>query len=113
MATAIAVSPYAWVFTDIYGRIEMISPSACEFLGSSPGRGDDLLMLLPIPRKTVLCDMRGALKGCPARRTVVVNPFGVRPLAVTYRVSPRLGSVGAALFWQFDLTDVDMRERCA
>jgi hypothetical protein len=112
MATTIAVSPYAWVFTDIYGTIEMISPHARDILGLGLDRGDDLLMRLPIPRKTVLFDIQVALNGWPARRTVVLKPFGVRPLAVTYRVSPRLEE-GAALFWQFDLADVDMLERTA
>ena len=113
MATNIAVSSSAWVCTDIHGKIEIVSPTAREILGADLGRGRDLVALLPIARKAVLRDIEIALTGWPARRTVVLEPAGARAQAVTYRVSQQLKSGRTALFWQLDLTHVEMLGRCA
>jgi hypothetical protein len=113
MASNISVSPNAWVFTDTQGKIETISPNAREILGAGRGRGNDLSKLLPIPRKAMLLDMEIALTGWPAQRTVMLQPFGVRPFAVTYRVSQRLKSGRVALFWQLDCTHEEMLDRSA
>jgi hypothetical protein len=113
MVSNIFVSPNAWVLTDTHGKIETISPNAREILGVGLGRGNDLSKLLPIPRKAMLLDMEIALTGWPARRTVVLQPFGVRPFALTYRVSQRLKSGKVALFWQLDRAHDEVLDRSA
>jgi hypothetical protein len=114
MATRIPDSPYAWVFTDVRGRIETASRGAREILGHAwLNRGDDLLQLLPLPRKALALDIQIALTGWPTEREVTLRWLGVRPVVVRYRVSRRLQPEGAALYWQLELRETDDLQQCA
>lgn len=114
MTTEISTSPYAWLLTDIDGRIETASRGARALLGAVYlARGDDLLMLFPLRRKVLLFDIQVALTGWPTQRIVVVKPLGMRELTVRYRVSRRLKAQGMGLFWQLDTAVADGYAECA
>ena len=98
-----AVTPEAWAFTDLEGRIESTSRGIGSLLGvSGLRRGDSLLNLLPLPRKALLYDIDAALRGWPTSRTVSIETPGLRERKVRYRVSRRLQQAGEGLFWLID-----------
>ncbi len=100
--TSPAVTPEAWAFTDLDGRIESASRSVGNLLGiSGLRRGDDLLKLLPLPRKALMHDIDAALHGWPSSRVVTIEA-GLRERKVRYRVSRRLQQTGEGLFWLID-----------
>ena len=93
----------AWAFTDRDGTIESASRGVGSLLGSRGlRRGDNLLNLLPLPRKALLRDIETALLGWPAIRTMAIDAPGLRERKVRYRVSRRLQEVGTGLFWLID-----------
>jgi hypothetical protein len=101
--TTSAVSPEAWAFTDLEGRIESTSRGIGSLLGvNGLRRGDNLLNLLPLPRKALLHDIDAALRGWPISRTVAIETPGLRERKVRYRVSRRLQQAGEGLFWLLD-----------
>ena len=98
-----AVNPEAWAFTDLDGRIESSSRGIGSMLGvGGLRRGDDLLNLLPLPRKALLHDITSALQGWPTTRTVAITTPGLRERTIRYRVSRRLQDEGSGLFWLLD-----------
>jgi hypothetical protein len=100
--TTSAVTP-AWAFTDLEGRIESTSSGIGALLGvGGLRRGDNLLSLLPLPRKALMYDIDAALRGWPSARTVSIDAPGMRERKVRYRVSRRLQHAGEGLFWQLD-----------
>ena len=102
MAYTPAVNPEAWAFTDLDGRIESSSRGIGSMLGvGGLRRGDDLLNLLPLPRKALLHDITSALQGWPTTRTVAIET-GLRERKIRYRVSRRLQDEGTGLFWLLD-----------
>src|SRR5262245_4191128 len=114
MATHMSATPYAWIFTDALGRIETASRGARELLGHPElVRGDDLLRLLPLPRKALAVDIQMALTGWPTEREVTLRWLGVRPVVVRYRVSRRLEARDVALYWQMELRATDDLRQCA
>ena len=101
--TTAAVAPEAWAFTDLDGRIESVSRGVGSLLGVGMlRRGDNLLNLLPLPRKALLHDIEAAWRGWPSRRTVSIAAPGLRERKVRYLVSRRLQEVGEGLFWLLD-----------
>ena len=97
-----AATPEAWAFTDLDGRIESASRGVGNLLGvGGLRRGDDLLNLLPLPRKALWHDIDAALRGWPSSRTVTIEA-GWRERKVRYRVSRRLQQAGEGLFWLLD-----------
>jgi hypothetical protein len=97
------VVPEAWVFTDLDGRIESTSRGIANLLGvGGLRRGDNLLNLLPLPRKALMHDIDAALRGWPSTRTVSIDAPGLRERKVRYRVSRRLQQAGDGLFWLLD-----------
>ena len=101
--TTTAVTPEAWAFTDLDGRIESTSRGIGSLLGvSGLRRGDNLLNLLPLPRKALMHDIDVALRGWPTSRTVSIEAPGLRERKVRYRVSRRLQQAGEGLFWLLD-----------
>jgi len=109
-----STTPYAWIFTDALGRIETVSRGARELLGHiGLERGDDLLMLLPLPRKALAWDIQMALTGWPSEREVTLKWLGVRPVIVRYRVSRRLEARDVALYWHMELCASDDLKQCA
>jgi len=95
--------PEAWAFTDLDGRIESTSRGVGSLLGvSGLRRGDNLLHLLPLPRKALRHDIDAALRGWPTSRTVSIETPGLRERRVRYRVSRRLQQAGEGLFWLLD-----------
>lgn len=115
MTTRISTSPYAWLLTDVDGRIDTVSSGARALLGVDDlGPGDDLLTLfLPRQRKHLLFDIDVALTGWPTQRIVTFRLLGLRSRAVRYRVSRRLKARGVGLLWQFDAADAAGLIRCA
>jgi hypothetical protein len=114
MTSRISVSPYAWVFTDVNGRIETASRGARELLGNAGlDRGDDLLLLLPLPRRVLALDIQAALIGWPSERDVILKRLGLRRVNVRYRVSRRLKADGVGLYWQLEMSASDDLKRCA
>jgi hypothetical protein len=108
MSIRTSVAPYAWVFTDAYGRIEMASPGARELLGNvALDRGADWLRLLPLPRRALVRDIQLALTGWPTERDVILKRFGRRSVALRYRVSQRLQDKGVGLYWQLQTSDAN------
>ena len=102
MAYTPAANPEAWAFTDLDGRIESASRDIGNMLGvGGLRRGDDLLNLLPLPRKALLHDITSALQGWPTTRTVAIET-GLRERKIRYRVSRRLQDDGTGLFWLLD-----------
>ena len=100
--TTPAVTLEAWAFTDLDGRIESASRGVGNLLGvGGVRRGDDLLNLLPLPRKALSHDIDAALRGWPSCRTVTIDA-GLRERKVRYRVSRRLEPAGEGLFWVLD-----------
>jgi len=101
--TTAAVAPEAWAFTDLDGRIESASRGVGSLLGVGMlRRGDNLLTLLPLPRKAVLHDIEAALRGWPASRAMSIDAPGLRERKIRYRVSRRLQQAGEGLFWLLD-----------
>jgi hypothetical protein len=101
--TTSAVTPEAWAFTDLEGRIELTSRGIGNLLGiGGLRRGDNLLNLLPLPRKALMHDIDAALRGWPSTRTVSIDAPGLRERKVRYRVSRRLQQAGEGLFWLLD-----------
>ena len=101
--TSPAVTPEAWAFTDRDGRIESSSRGMSRLLGVGRlRRGDDLLNLLPLPRKALRHDIDAALRGWPISRTMLIDAPGLRERKVRYRVSRRLEEGGEGLFWLLD-----------
>jgi hypothetical protein len=97
------LAPEAWAFTDLDGRIESASRDVGSLLGVGMlRRGDNLLNLLPLPRKAVVHDIEAAWRGWPSRRTVSIAAPGLRERKVRYLVSRRLQDVGEGLFWLLD-----------
>ena len=97
------VAPEAWAFTDLDGRIESTSRGIGNLLGvGGLRRGDNLLNLLPLPRKALMHDIDAALRGWPSTRTVSIDAPGLRERKVRYRVSRRLQQAGEGLFWLLD-----------
>jgi hypothetical protein len=102
-STTPAITPEAWAFTDLDGRIESASRDVGKLLGvRGLRRGDDFLKLFPLPRKALLFDIAAALQGWPPARTVSIETAGLRERKVRYRVSRRLEESGAGLFWVLD-----------
>lgn len=102
-STTPAIAPEAWAFTDLDGRIESASRDIGKLLGvGGLRRGDDLLKLLPLPRKALLYDIASAMQGWPPARTVSIEMSGLRERRVRYRVSRRLQENGTGLFWVLD-----------
>lgn len=98
--TSPAVTPEAWAFTDLDGRIESASRGIGSLLGvGGLRRGDNLMNLLPLPRKALRHDIDAALRGWPSSRTVAIEAPGLRERQVRYRVSRRLQEAGEGLFW--------------
>lgn len=98
-----AATPEAWAFTDLDGRIESASRGVGSLLGvGGLRRGDDLLNLLPLPRKALWHDIDAALRGWPSSRIVTIETPGLRERKVRYRVSRRLQQAGEGLFWLLD-----------
>ena len=82
-------APEAWAFTDLDGRIESTSRGIGNLLGvGGLRRGDNLLNLLPLPRKALMHDIDAALRGWPSTRTVSIDAPGLRERKVRYRVEP-------------------------
>ncbi len=107
--TSPAVTPEAWAFTDLDGRIESASRGAGNLLGvGGLRRGDDLLNLWPLPRKALWHDIDAALRGWPSSRTVTIEAPGLRERKVRYRVSRRLQDSGEGLFWLIDELSSDI-----
>src|SRR5688572_3913621 len=101
--TTPAVTPEAWVFTDLDGRIESASRDIGNLLGvEGLRRGDDLLKVLPLPRKALLFDISSALQGWPSSRIISIETAWLRERRVRYRVSRRLQEAGTGLFWLLD-----------
>ena len=101
--TSPTVSPEAWAFTDLDGRIESASRGLSGLLSVGRlRRGDDLLDLFPLPRKALQHDVDAALRGWPVSRTVSIDVPGLRERTVRYRVSRRLQQNGEGLFWILD-----------
>jgi hypothetical protein len=101
--TIAAIAPEAWAFTDLDGRIESASRDIGSLLGVGLlRRGDNLLNLLPLPRKAVVHDIEAAWRGWPSRRTVSIGAPGLRERKVRYLVSRRLQDAGEGLFWLLD-----------
>lgn len=101
--TSPALPPEPWAFTDLDGRIESASREVGPLLGLGVlRRGDDLLQLLPLPRKALLHDIEAALGGWPSSRTVTIDAPGWRERKVRYRISRPLQHAGGALFWLID-----------
>ena len=97
-----AVTLEAWAVTDLDGRIESASRGVGNLLGvGGLRRGDDLLNLLPLPRKALWHDIDAALRGWPSSRTVTIEA-GLRERKVRYRVSRRLEQEREGLFWLLD-----------
>lgn len=97
------VTPEAWAFTDLDGRIESNSRGIGSLLGvGGLRRGDNLFNLLPLPRKALMHDIAAALGGWPSTRTVSIEAPGLRERKVRYRVSRRLQQAGEGLFWLLD-----------
>jgi len=97
------IAPEAWAFTDAEGRIESASRDAASLLGVGRlQRGDNLLNLIPLPRKALFYDIDAALHGWPSTRTVAIEAPGLRERKVRYRVSRRLQEAGTGLFWLID-----------
>ena len=105
-----AVTAEAWAFTDLDGRIESVSRGVGHLLGvGGLRRGDNLLNLLPLPRKALLHDIDAALQGWPSSRTVTIE-VGLRERKVRYRVSRRLQHAGEGLCWLLDELSSDTVE---
>ena len=103
MAHTPAVNPEAWVFTDLDGRIESASPDIGSLLGVGElRRGDDLLQVLPLPRKALLFDIASAAQGWPTSRTISLETAWLRDRKVRYFVSRRVHEAGTGLFWLVD-----------
>jgi hypothetical protein len=101
--TSPTVAAEAWAFTDRDGRIEQSSRGMSSVLGVGRlRRGDDLLNLLPLPRKALRHDIDAALRGWPTCRTMLIDAPGLRGRKVRYRVSRRLEAGGDGLFWLLD-----------
>ena len=101
--TSPTVNSAAWAFTDRDGRIESSSRGMSSVLGVGRlRRGDDLLNLLPLPRKALRHDIDAALRGWPVCRTMLIAAPGLRERQVRYRVSRRLEEGGDGLFWLLD-----------
>jgi hypothetical protein len=101
--TSPTVSPEAWAFTDLDGRIESASRGMSSLLSVGRlRRGDDLLNLLPLPRKAVQHDIDAARRGWPASRTMSIDAPGLLDRKIRYRVSRRLQADGEGLFWVLD-----------
>jgi hypothetical protein len=101
--TSPTVTPEAWVFTDLDGRIESASRGMSSLLRVGRlRRGDDLLNLFPLPRKALEHDLDAALRGWPVSRTVSIDAPGLRERKIRYRVSRRLQQTGEGLFWLID-----------
>jgi hypothetical protein len=101
--TIAAVAPEAWAFTDLHGRIESASRGVGSLLGVGMlRRGDNLLSLLPLPRKAVLHDIKAALGGWPASRAMSIDAPGLRERTIRYRVSRRFQPEGEGLYWLLD-----------
>jgi hypothetical protein len=101
--TTSAVTPEAWAFTDLEGRIESASRGIHNLLGvGGLRRGDDLLNLLPLPRKALWHDIDAAVRGWPSSRTLTIDAPGLRERTIRYRVSRRLQQAGEGLFWLID-----------
>jgi hypothetical protein len=101
--TIAAVATEAWAFTDLDGRIESASRDVGSLLGVGMlRRGDNLLNLLPLPRKAILHDIEAAWRGWPASRAMAIDAPGLRERKVRYRVSRRLQQTGEGLFWLLD-----------
>jgi len=98
-----AVTPEAWAFTDLDGRIESTSRGMGSLLRVGRlRRGDDLLEMFPLPRKALQHDIDAALRGWPISRTMSIDAPGLRERKVRYRVTRRLQTDGEGLFWLFD-----------
>ena len=107
--TSPVVTPEAWAFTDLEGRIESASRDMGNLLGiGALRRGDDFLKLLPLPRKALVHDIDAALRGWPASRTVTIEAPALRERKVRYRVSRRLQPAGEGLFWLLDELSSDI-----
>ena len=103
MAHTHAAHSEAWIFTDLDGRIESSSRDVGSMLGVlGLRRGDDLLNLLPLPRKALVHDITAALQGWPTTRTIAIETAGLRQRKIRYRVSRRLQDDGTGLFWLLD-----------
>lgn len=101
--TSTALTPDAWAFTDLDGRIESASPAMSNLLGVGRlRRGDDLLNLFPLPRKALQHDIDAARGGWPVSRDVSIDAPGLRERKIRYRVSRRLEPAGEGLFWLID-----------
>lgn len=101
--TSPAVTPEAWAFTDLDGRIESASRGMSSLLCVGRlRRGDDLLNLFPLPRKALQHDIDAALRGWPASRTMSIDAPGLLDRKIRYRVSRRLEAGGEGLFWLVD-----------
>jgi hypothetical protein len=101
--TSPAVTPEAWAFTDLDGRIESASGAMSSLLGVGRlRRGDNLLNLFPLPRKALHHDIDAALRGWPVSRDMSIDVPGLRYRKVRYRVSRRLQEAGDGLFWLLD-----------
>ena len=101
--TTAAVSPEAWAFTDLQGRIESASRAMSHLLGVGRlRRGDDLLNLFPLPRKALQHDIDAALRGWPVSRDMSIGAPGLRERKIRYRVSRQLHAAGDGLCWLLD-----------
>lgn len=104
----------AWATTDLFGRIQTMSPIARDILRTAKLEyGDNLLQFFPAHRKAVLFDMEVALTGWPSGRTLVLRPMSAYPLSVSYQVSRRIDSESVGLFWRLDVTRFQDTARCA
>jgi hypothetical protein len=101
--TSPTVTPEAWAFTDLDGRIESTSRGMSSLLGVGRlRRGDDLLNLFPLPRKALQHDIDAAARGWPVSRDVSIDAPGLRERKIRYRVTRRLQQGGDGLFWLLD-----------
>ena len=109
--TSPTVTPEAWAFTDLDGRIESASRGMCSLLSVGRlRRGDDLLNLFPLPRKALQHDIDAARRGWPASRTMSIDAPGMLDRRIRYRVSRRLEADGEGLFWLLnDLSEGEVR----
>jgi hypothetical protein len=101
--TSPTVTPEAWAFTDLDGRIESASRAMSSVLGVGRlRRGDDLLQLFPLPRKALQHDIDAARRGWPVSRDLSIGALGLPERKVRYRVNRRLEMAGEGLFWMVD-----------
>ena len=106
--------PDAWAVTDLFGRIETMSPMTRDILRTAHlGYGDNLVHFFSSYRKAVLFDMEVALTGWPTKRTVELNRMSANPLSVCYQVSRRIDPEGVGLFWRLDVVLAQNHARCA